>query len=239
MYREIKKKILILENRKPFSSEITAYMEEISHIDWIYSSLHLDGSAITKESVTKIRKGEFVVDVNLMEHSMIRNYSEAIRLCFILVGMGTEFSEKTLIKLYKALFPEEEVLYRSNNPVLVELGYNPPHFKEIGEQMELLFDWMMREAMNNPIRKATYLHNKLIEIYPFGDRSAIMARMALLYELIKNGFPPIALAMGESEYNDAMRSYLKTENPELFYKIVERGIYNQLEVMLQLTAIQR
>ncbi|WP_206457977.1 Fic family protein [Anaerovorax sp. IOR16] len=239
MYREIKKKILILENRKPFPPEIKAYMEEVSFHDWIYSSLRLDGSAITKQNVTKIMKGEFVVSVNLMEHSCIRNYIEAIKLISVLVDMKNELSEKVLLQIYQVLFPEHTEVYRTNNPVLIELQYNPPHFKEIEEQMELLFDWLSEEDATNPIRKATYLHNKIIEIYPFGAHSAIMARMALLYYLIQHGFPPISLDISESQYNDAMYHYLKTENPESFYQVVERGVYNQLEVMLQLTSSYR
>jgi len=239
MYREIKKKLLILENRKPFPPEIKTYIEEVSFHDWIYSSLHLDGSAISKQDVIKIMKGEFVVSVNLMEHSQIRNYMEAIRRIYLLEGMKNELDEKLLIQIFKVLFPEESEIYRTNNPVLLELCYNPPHFKEIEEQMELLFGWMNEEMMSNPIRKAAYLHNKIIEIYPFGSHSASMARMALLYDLIQHGFPPISLAMSESQYNDALCHYLKTEDIEPFYQAVERGVYNQLEVMLQLTSPYR
>ncbi|MEG1583908.1 MAG: hypothetical protein RR361_02500, partial [Anaerovorax sp.] len=60
MFREIKKKIIILENRKPYTREILAYMEEFNMVDWIHSSLKLDGSSLSREAVSKILKGELI-----------------------------------------------------------------------------------------------------------------------------------------------------------------------------------
>ncbi len=236
MYREIKKKHLILENRKPFPPEIESYMRETSFHNWIDSSMRLDGSLVCRQDVLRIMKGEFVVSVNVIEHSQIQNYREAIREIYLSVDMKNELDEKLLEQLYCILFPKEEEIYRSNNPVLFELRYNPPHFKEIREQMELLFDWLNENKTENPIRTASYLHHKIVEIYPFGFRSKAMARMALLYILVQNGFPPIALSVSETEYNETLQCYLKNEEIEPFYQVVERGVYNQLEIMLQLTA---
>ncbi len=237
MYREIKKKKLILDNRKPYKREAMWLIDEIRRIDWIYSSMKLDGSPLTKEAVERIYKGNFLTDISVKDHALISNYNEAISLAFEMADMGYYLSEKYMFRLLGILTGETEAEYRSNNPVLRMIGYNPPHFKEVDQQMEMLFLWLHSgEYQTNPIEKAAYLHNKIIEIYPYQIASEAMARMAAQYHLISNGLPPVLWNISEQEYYDALRLYLKNEDIKPIYDVLERSVFNKLEVMMQLTA---
>ena len=237
MFREIKKKKLILENRKPYSREVANYIDEINLIDWIYTFMRLEGSIITKGGVEKVVKGEFLVEVPIMDHGVIDHYHNAIKYAYDLAGMGTELNERILLDFYKRVANTSDAEYRRNNPILVMLDYNPPHPSEIQEQMDLLMQWLYTDNCDsNPILKAAYLHNKLLEIYPFEEHSEAVARMAMYYELIRNGYPPVFLNFSEQEYYDAIRHYLKKEEIQPIYHALERGVYNKLEIMLQLTS---
>ena len=237
MYREIKKKRLILENRKPFKPEVTAYIREFNTLDWISSSMRLDGMTISKENILKIIRGDFVTDCSIDEHLQVRNYCDVIKLSEDMTGMGIELTVTYLFKLYQALAKPEILSYRRSNPVLREIDYIPPHFNDIDEQMEILIQWLKAEDPEaNPIMKAAQLHNKMIEIYPFEEHSRSMARVAMQYELVRNGFPPILLQMSEQEDNIAIMHYLKTEDATPLYDTLLRGVFNTLEVLLQLTA---
>lgn len=237
MFREIKKKKLILDNRKPYVRETAEYIDEINLVDWIYTSLRLDGSSIAKAGVQRIVKGEFLVDVSISDHSAIGNYQDAIRLAYDMADMEVELSEKYLFRFYQILANPQRLEYRKINPVLLMLDYIPPHPSEIEEQMDILFQWMdTNDFQSNPILRAAYLHNKLVEIYPYETDSEAVARMAMYYELIRNGYPPVLLNLSESEYYSAIRSYLKKEEIQPLYEPLERGVYNKLEIMMQLTA---
>ncbi len=239
MFREIKKKKLILDNRKPYTKETAEYIDEINLVDWIYTSLKLDGSGIGKTSVQKIAKGEFLVDVSIRDHSAIGNYQDAIRLANDMAVMEIELTEKYLFRFYQILANPEKLEYRRTNPILVMLDYIPPHPSEIEEQMDILFQWMnTNDFQGNPILRAAYLHNKLVEVYPYETCSEAVARMAMYYELIRNGYPPVLLNLNEPEYYSAIRSYLKKEEIQPLYEPLERGVYNKLEIMMQLTADQ-
>ena len=72
--------------------------------------------------------------------------------------------------------------------------------------------------------------------YPYEACSEAVARMAMYYELIRNGYPPVLLNLSEPEYYAAIRSYLKKEEIQPLYEPLERGVYNKLEIMMQLTA---
>jgi Fic family protein len=239
VFREIKKRKIILDYRKPYTDEAIRLINEINQVDWIFTSMRLDGSNISRDNVQRIVKGEFVVDVKVNDHSTITNYQEAIRYTYSIVGMKAELDEKDLFNYYKILSNNETQGYRRTNPILLSLDYNPPHPSEIEEQMELLFQWIREnDFQNNPILKAAYLHNKIIEIYPYESYSESIARMAMYSELIINGYPPVLLNLSESEYYDAIRSYLKKEKIQPMYNPLERAVYNKLEVMMQLTADQ-
>lgn len=237
MFREIKKRKIILENRRPYTSETGSFLQELNEADIVYSSMRLDGGNLSRNIIERILKGEFLVEVSVNNHAAIGNYHEAIQLLRDMADMGTHLSEDNLFKLYSVLEKPKTLEYRRSNPVLRMLDYNPPHFKEIEEQMELFFQWLHGDLYsNNPIEKAAFLHNKLIEIYPFETGSEAMARMVTQYHLIVNGFPPILWNCSESEYYDAIRTYLKNEDAGAVYDVLERGVYNKMEIMMQLTA---
>ena len=237
MYREIRKKRLILENRKPFKVEIAAYIAEMNALDWVSSSIRLDGMTISRDNIHKIIKGEFVIDCSIDEHVQVRNYCDVIKLCEDMKEMSIELSTTYILKLYQTLVKPEVLIYRHNNPVLREINHIPPHFQDIDEQMEIMMQWLKAEdPEENPIMKAARLHNKFIEIYPFGDLNMSMARVVMQYELIRNGLPPIALQMSEEEYRLAMMNYLKTEDSTPLYETLLRAVFNKLEVLLQFTA---
>jgi Fic family protein len=237
MFREIKKKKLILENRKPYRDDVRRFMDEMDRADWIYSSLRLDGSPLKRAEVEQIISGEFLIDVPVTEHAAIGSFSDTIRMLYDMSEMNISLDEKYLRKIHASLTDEETDEYRRNNPVLRMISYNPPHFNAIEEQLTLLFRWLASDASEtNPIEKAAYLHNKLIEIYPFETGSEATARAAAQYYLITNGFPPILWNISEQEYYDAIRLYLKNEEIAPIREVLERGVYNKLDVMLQLTA---
>lgn len=236
MFREIKKKKLILDNRKPYAKETAEYIDEMNQVDWIYTCMRLDGSSAGKASVQRIAKGEFLVDVSINDHSMVGSYQDAIKLAYDMADMGIELNEKYLFRFYQILDNPASLEYRRTNPVLVMLDYVPPHPSEIDEQMDILFHWLnTNDFESNPILRAAYLHNKLVEIFPYETHSEAVARMAMYYELIRSGFPPVLLNLSESEYYSAIRSYLKKEEIQPLYEPLERGVYNKLEIMMQLT----
>lgn len=236
MYREIKKKLVLLRNRQPYPAEISRYISEMTHLDWIYGSMRLDDSTITREGVAKIAGGEFIINATLDDHTSVTNYLETMSLVNDMAGMEIDLDEKSVLRLYAALEPGEPAEYRKNNPVLYAMSYNPPHFRDIPEQMKILFRWLHAdETITNPMMKAVLLHHRLIEIYPFSFRTEALARMALYYQLVRSGYPPFSLNISEPEYYAMLQGYFKTDNADDFYEVVERGIYSKVEVMMRLT----
>ena len=237
MFREIKKKHIILENRKPYPQEIRNHINELNMTDWIYSSMRLDGSTLSKSQVEKMLKGELIHDAPLSEHSLIDRYARLFKTFNNMLEMSASLNIKVILTFARELAENHKMDYRRKNPVLASLGHTPPHPVEIEEQMELLMNWFHADdGETNPIRKAAGLHHRIIEIYPFDSFSEAVARASMYYFLMEKGYPAFELDLSEREYNIALVEYLKRENTEPFYRAVEHSLLRKMEILMQLTA---
>jgi len=245
MYSEIQRKLTLVQSRKPYEDRLTRFLKETDQTDWIFSCLRLSGSALTRESVQKILKGELVTDVALADHLKLHNYVDAMKRLDGMREMQYDLlSHSGMKKLYQAVY-DEEPQYRRRDPVLHQWDHLPPHFTELEEQMSLLYsqvdDWkdgaeLSDGSRSNPLLQACCLHMRLLEVYPFGEETEDLARFALLYEMTRAGFPVTVISMSEQEYNICIMDYLKTGDIRPFYRAMERAVYNKLEVILQITA---
>lgn len=255
MYREIRKKKLILEGRKPFGRELTAQLREIGLVDMIYTSLRLEGSALSREHIKQIMNGSVVREATLQEHAVIENYGELLSEMESMAEMGVSLSLKTLMRLRELTFggsagaigagfgaengaAAHTTEYRRMCPVVRELSYNPPHFHEIEEQMQMLMSWTAKdtaEESESELLKAAYFHNKLIEIYPFEAGNEELARIGLWYYMLLKGYPVFSFNFSRQEYISAVSGYIKNEDIRGFYGGLERSLFNKMDYMLQLT----
>ncbi|MCL2436729.1 MAG: Fic family protein [Clostridiales bacterium] len=240
MFREIKKKHIILENRKPYPDQISEYIHELNMVDWIYGSMRMDGSILTRNQVERILKGAFIPDANLNEHAAIDRHRLLFKAAHDMLEMSFSLSPELIFNFAQKLTGDDNIGYRRTNPVLVSLNYNPPHPSDIEQQMKLLMNWFYADdTESNPILKAAELHHRIIEIYPFDSYSEAVARAAMYYFLMEQGYPPFELNLSEREYNIAIIEYLKKENSEPFYQAIEHSLLNKMEVLIQLTANEK
>lgn len=238
MIQEILNKKIILDNRKPYSIDKRKQLKKMDYCDFIYTSLHLDGSIVNKNQVNRILDGEFVVEATVSDHLAIENYIETLSFMENIMELESDISLKIIEDIHDVSNGAEGPIWRRSNPILYTLDYNPPHWQEIKEKMDEFIKWTYvadDQLKGNKILKAAYLHNKLIEIYPFEYNSEATARMVMFYSLMRDGYPIFELRLGESEYNSVVIDYLKNKNIEPFYKAIERGIFNKLDVMMQIT----
>ena len=85
------------------------------------------------------------------------------------------------------------------------------------------------EAGNNVVLKAMYIHNKLIDIYPFPEFNGEIAVFALNYYLMENGFTPINMPVKREQYCSMVSDCLKGQNQEVFYNFLMQAVYDKME----------
>lgn len=254
MYRELNKKRIILERRRPFKADISEFITEMDIIDMIFTSSQLEGSMLTRETITGILKGNFYTDISLMEHIKVQRYKELFAELDNMRRMKTDISELVFSCVYR-IINDEEMSLRENNDIVYEWDYMPPNPKEIGKMMNVLINWIGRDGQiydkANPLEtpdltetpsdcilRAAYLHCRILEIYPFGEKSAEIARIMMYYYLMLKGYPTFRINMNEQQYNTAIAEYLKNGNIGAFYDAVLKSLWSKMELIMQLTDLK-
>lgn len=238
MYGEILKKKQILDGRKPYSLEIRKQLKNDELCDLIYTALHLDGSVFTKEQVREVLDGGYVKEATINDHLSIEHHIDVISHLDTLLDMNTDIDLRVMEEINDVLCGSEGPVWRTSNPILYTFDYVPPHYSEVREKTADFVRWCYNadeETKGNPILKAALIHNKIIEIYPFEYSTEAAARVLMYYSLMKAGFPIFELRVNEQEYNSAVIEYLKHKKTEPFYSLLERSLFNKLDVMLQIT----
>lgn len=237
MYREIKKKKLILDNRKPYSKEISEYLAELDVVDLAHTSFRLSGSSLTRNEITKMCRGEIITSAGLNEHARIEAYKNVLKEMNILAGRRYKLSEEVVVRLYRVLTGRNPAP-RESNPVIYEWSYNPPHWSEVGGRMDAMFEHANAErpAMTNYVLRASEIHNEFLAIYPLTDENEEMARLLFYYYLMIKKYGVFSLDLNEIEYNSLMAKYLKDGEASRFSHIAEHSLHKKLEIMMQITA---
>ena len=144
--------------------------------------------------------------------------------------MGNYLDKHFLISGYRILSEDEDGYFRKSNPVLYSFNHVPVYSTDIEEKLD---DAMRRvyspKAGNNIILKAMYIHNKLIDIYPFQEYSAELAIFAMNYYLMENGITPINMPIDRREYFSIVADCLKGQRQEEFYNFLCNAVYDKME----------
>lgn len=235
MFTELKKKKLVFDSFKPFSDEfITAY-DNLNLLDLAYMNLKLDGSNLTKEGVNEISKGGMVNHVSLMEHQQVEYHRQIFKTFNDMIEMRMDLDEQQLIRLYMVLTNNDDLFFRKSGTMLYHLDYMPPHASDIESSLRNIFVRAFKTDFGDDfVRKAVFIHNKIIEVYPFEEKSEALARVALQYELIRNDFPVIPFDLSESQYNSMIADYLKSGEYDNLYENILISGAKKMDVLLEL-----
>ena len=160
----------------------------------------------------------------------MENFCKVINVAYNCLEMGNYLDKYFLISAYRILIEDESGYFRKTNPVVYSYNHVPTHALDIEEKLD---DALRRvyslEAGNNVILKAMYIHNKLIEIYPFSQYSGELAVFAMNYYLMENGLAPINMPISREDYFNIVGDCLKGHRQEEFYNFLCRAVYDKMQ----------
>lgn len=235
MLNELKKKILVFDSFRPFSEDFKITFDNLNLLDFAYMNLKLDGSNLTKEGVNEISKGEIVKNVPLMEHQEVEYHKHILKTFSDMMEMRMDLDEKQLLRLYMVLTNKDDLSFRRSGTMLYHLDYLPPHSSDIEASLKNVFIRTFNADFGNDfMKKAVFIHNKIIEVYPFEEKSEALARIAMEYELIRNQMPIIPLELSESDYNSMLSNYLKTGEYDDLYENLVMSASKKFDILLEI-----
>ena len=205
-------------------------VREVNKIDMIKGSLIVRNPRHDKIAVDEILKGDLQRDVPVKDYVFMENFCKVINVAYNCLEMGNYLDKYFLISAYRILIEDESGYFRKTNPVVYSYNHVPTHALDIEEKLD---DALRRvyslEAGNNVILKALYIHNKLIEIYPFSQYSGELAVFAMNYYLMENGLAPINMPISREDYFNIVGDCLKGHRQEEFYNFLCRAVYDKMQ----------
>ena len=64
----IKKKLVMIKNRMPFSADMKRYFADIERREWILRNMRIDGSPLTDGQIEAVAEGDICLNVPVSEH---------------------------------------------------------------------------------------------------------------------------------------------------------------------------
>ena len=205
-------------------------VKEVNKIDMIRGSLIVRNPKHDEIAVDEILKGELPRDVPVKDYVFIENFCKVINVAYNCLEMGNYLDKYLLISAYRILAEDENGYFRKTNPVVYSFNHVPTYSLDVEEKLdEPLRRVYSPEAGNNVILKAMYIHNKLIEIYPFSEYSGELAVFAMNYYLMENGLAPIHMPLSREDYFNIVGDCLKGQRQEEFYHFLCRAVYDKMQ----------
>lgn len=205
-------------------------VKEVNKVDMIRASMIIRNTRHDILPIDRILEGELQKDIPVGDYVFIQNFCEVLNMAYSNLDMGNSIDTNILIKAYRILAEDPKGGYRKSNPVVYAFNHVPPHRTDVDF---LLMDALRRvyssEAGNNVIMKAMYIHNKVIDIYPFDEFSGELAVFAMNYYLLSEGLMPVSLPIDRQDYLDLVAACLKGNRQSEFYEFLYKTVSDKMQ----------
>ncbi len=234
MYDIISEKSWLLAAYRAKSPEISKWLRQSDLWHWLYSMQRIKGEPVSKRDIVDILAGRIVESAPVDAYSFAHNCVALRRDMESCIEMDSHVDVRMLQRWYATLFGREAV-FRDTNPIIYEWEHIPPHFRDLPLETESLF----KKAHNmrsdgTPTERAARLHLEFLRLYPFGEDTASMGFVLLMYSLMQEGLPLPMLTVDDREYNGLVAEYMAHQTDRPFIDMLERSLLNRLESALQI-----
>lgn len=234
MYREIRKKMIILGNRRPFTKEVSSLVRYMQKRDWVFLNMKLEGSQITMADLEKVLKEEALVNMPIEDYLLIRQLEQLFNQMFSWAAKGRALSKEMIGTMYE-LCSSQKPVFRKSTPVVLQWSFTPILPQDIAGKIDEMLAKSLEETFD-PFLQATSLHNDFLRIYPFADHNGIVARGIMYYFLLCKGMPLASMELKEEEYNSILYMELnKGWDKSQLYEYLVKGTLDTLKIIDNLT----
>lgn len=206
-------------------------VKELSSKDMIRGSLIARNKHHSEVKLDAILdEGELQRDLPVKDYVFIQNFRDAVRVGMVCLEMGNYLDKYLLLSSYRTLVGDQGAYFRKTNPVIYSINHVPAHSLDVEEKLDDCLRRVYRaDAGNDVVLKAMFIHNKIIDIFPFEEYSIELAIFAMNYFLMENGLVPVTMPIDRDSYLEIVGENLKGHRQEEFYNFLEKAICDKME----------
>jgi len=235
LLKRIEEKKKRLDKLRPLSKEALKKLLEDIRLRHTYHSDAIEGNTLTlRETKLVLEEGITIGGKPLKDHIEARNDAEAFDLIVKLVHEKKSISQDIVQKTHEIVTKgilKDAGKYRTDNVRITGSTTTPPSYLKIVKIMDEYIQYIKKIKLN-PIKKAAFIHHRLVWIHPFYDGNGRVARLLTNFHLMKKGYPPIVLKKEErKKYYDTLN---KADHGDLssFANFIARAVNESLQYYL-------
>ena len=204
-------------------------VREVNKMDMIRGSLVARNPKHQEIQIDKILDGELQKDVAVGDYVFIQNFCELTKLAYNNLEMRNSLDRGLLTSSYKILAEDPAGGLRRDNPVVYAFNHVPPDYADIDNRLVLLSRKIYIEDFGDDIiARAIYVHNSIVDIWPFHEFNGELAVFAMNYYLMEQGLMPIDMPMSKQDYEELIAACLKGRRTNEEYAFIKAAIYEKM-----------
>jgi len=202
LFGRIRRKKERLDAHRPLPESAVRKLREELRLLHTYHSNAIEGNTLTlQETKLVLGEGLTIGGKSVREHLEATNNADAFDLIEAIAKEKREIDHITIQRIHEVVTRGIDVdagKYRVYNVRITGATKTPPDFSKVYHLIDDLIALLKdRGGKEHPIKTATFLHHKLVEIHPFTDGNGRVARLLTNLYLMKEGYPPIVLRKEE------------------------------------------
>ena len=168
------------------NKQLKQALREVNKLDMIKASLIVRNPKHQSLKIDRILDGDLPTDVAVGDFVFIENYCELVKSAYSNLNMGNSMNAGLLKAAYRILEEDPDADFRTDSPVVFAFSHVPPDWQDIDERLTNSFRRIYAGRIENDIAaRAMYIHNCVIDIWPFDEYNGELAIFAMNYYLME------------------------------------------------------
>jgi Fic family protein len=235
LLRNIDEKKRRLDSLRPFPKDAVQKLLEDIRIRHTYHSDAIEGNTLTlQETKLVLEEGITIGGKLLKDHIEARNDADAFDFIVQLVQQKKPFSQESIQQIHEIVTKgllNDAGKYRIGNIRITGSSITPPSYTKI---IPLMDDYIhtIKKLQFHPLKKAAFIHYRLVWIHPFFDGNGRVARLVTNLFFMQQGYPPVVLKQEQRKiYYHALRQADKG-NLSPFTEFISKAMNESLQLYL-------
>ena len=227
--KEIKKELMKYKRNLKMNYTVIRDIEKKGEVNFIYSSLNLEGNPLTLPETQKLISKDIVPkEYKLLHINEVINYKKAVDLMIRNSGRGVRLDLNLILEYHKIAMNhiKDSGMIRTQN---VTIKANPEFktcdWREIRSRLDelmIMYNDFKKKGIEDVIGFASFFHNEFQRIHPFIDGNSRISRLLMLNIIRSNNIPIMDLPLGYFDlYLDLTKRSMKRDDKSFKYLVEE------------------
>ena len=209
---------------KKLPPEIIENYSQDFDIRYAHESTAIEGNTLTLREVALLIVDQISVGgKKLREIYEVTNHHKAFSYVRRLIEDGQELDEEILKNIHEIIM--ENIIpggaYRAYPVRITGASFSPPDQYRLREEMKFFFMDLPKKRKLHPLECAAWTHAEFVRIHPFVDGNGRTARMIINFEMMRQGFFPVAIKTADREkYYEALDVYATEGQLDSFIELL-------------------